>query len=46
SLQIIYNQLSRVIKDVRRPEKTFKIGNWISEDQNMKFPTNKSVERQ
>ncbi|CAG8635802.1 13182_t:CDS:2 [Cetraspora pellucida] len=28
ALQVVYSQLSRVLEDVRRPKRTFQVGDW------------------
>ncbi|CAG8538093.1 33507_t:CDS:2, partial [Racocetra persica] len=45
SLQVVRNQLSRVLEDVHRPDRTFQEGDWVN-DQNIKFLPNVSIERQ
>ncbi|CAG8737243.1 22364_t:CDS:2, partial [Gigaspora margarita] len=45
-LQVVYDQLSRALRDVRKQERNFKDGDWISENQRVVFPPHMNYEKQ
>ncbi|CAG8601141.1 230_t:CDS:2, partial [Racocetra fulgida] len=45
-LQVVHDQLSRVISDVRRQERNFQNGDWVGENQRVKFPPNMGFNKQ
>lgn len=46
SLQIVHNQLSRILDEVHRPDRDFQTGDWASESQRIGLPPHMSIERQ
>ncbi|CAG8636593.1 15620_t:CDS:1 [Cetraspora pellucida] len=45
-LQVVHDQLSRVISDVRRQERNFQNGDWVGENQRVKFLPNMGFNKQ
>ncbi|CAG8699588.1 18647_t:CDS:2, partial [Racocetra fulgida] len=45
-LQIVHDQISWILEDVRKPDRSFQPGNWVDENQKMKLPPHMHIEKQ
>ncbi|CAG8807921.1 6080_t:CDS:1, partial [Racocetra fulgida] len=45
-LQVVKNKLEHALKEVQRPERDFRLGDWVDKDKNTNLPPNLRIEKQ